>query len=443
MKYFGTDGLRGRVGEPPMTVDFALRLSSAAVRVLVPNGGTVVIGKDTRVSGYMFESALEAGFGAAGVDVKLLGPLPTPAIAVLTRKFEADLGVVISASHNPYFDNGIKFFNGEGQKLSDELEAAIEAELDKAVTTRESALLGKAEQVVTARLQYQEFCLSTVEPGLDLAGLKIILDSAHGAAYKVAPRVLSQLGAEVVPIGSSPNGRNINDQCGSTHPDLLRKVVKAVGADLGIALDGDGDRVVMVDHNGVLVDGDQLIFIIARDRKSRGELRGPVVGTVMSNLGLENSLHSQGIEFLRAAVGDRKVLAMLHEHNGMLGGETSGHIICLDKVTTGDGLVAALQILEVIKRSAGNLAELAAEMPRYPQTMINVRVAGKPNLDDLPAIRKAVAGVEATLGSTGRVVLRPSGTEPVIRVMVEGEDEALVRHLASELAESVEQACAT
>ncbi|MCH8895222.1 MAG: phosphoglucosamine mutase [Proteobacteria bacterium] len=443
MKYFGTDGLRGRVGEPPMTVDFALRLASAVARVLVPNGGTVVIGKDTRVSGYMFESALEAGFVAAGVDVKLLGPLPTPAIAVLTRKFEADLGVVISASHNPYFDNGIKFFNGEGQKLSDELEVAIEAELDNAVTTRESALLGKAEQVVTARLQYEEFCLSTVEPGLDLAGLKIVLDSAHGAAYKVAPRVLSRLGAEVVPIGSSPNGRNINDQCGSTHPDLLRKVVMAVGADLGIALDGDGDRVVMVDHNGVLADGDQLIYIIARDRKSRGELRGPVVGTVMSNLGLENTLHSQGIEFLRAAVGDRKVLAMLHEHDGILGGETSGHIICLDKVTTGDGLVAALQILEVIKRNAGNLAELAAEMPRYPQTMINVRVAGKPNLDDLPAIRKAVAGVEATLGSAGRVVLRSSGTEPVIRVMVEGEDEALVKNLASELAESVEQACST
>ena len=443
MKYFGTDGLRGRVGEPPMTVDFALRLASAVARVLIPNGGTVVIGKDTRVSGYMFESALEAGFVAAGVDVKLLGPLPTPAIAVLTRKFEADLGVVISASHNPYFDNGIKFFNGEGQKLSDELEVAIEAELDNAVTTRESALLGKAEQVVTARLQYEEFCLSTVEPGLDLAGLKIVLDSAHGAAYKVAPRVLSRLGAEVVPIGSSPNGRNINDQCGSTHPDLLRKVVMAVGADLGIALDGDGDRVVMVDHNGVLADGDQLIYIIARDRKSRGELRGPVVGTVMSNLGLENTLHSQGIEFLRAAVGDRKVLAMLHEHDGILGGETSGHIICLDKVTTGDGLVAALQILEVIKRNAGNLAELAAEMPRYPQTMINVRVAGKPNLDDLPAIRKAVAGVEATLGSTGRVVLRSSGTEPVIRVMVEGEDEALVKNLASELAESVEQACST
>ncbi len=443
MKYFGTDGLRGRVGEPPMTVDFALRLASAVARVLVPNGGTVVIGKDTRVSGYMFESALEAGFVAAGVDVKLLGPLPTPAIAVLTRKFEADLGVVISASHNPYYDNGIKFFNGEGQKLSDELELAIEAELDKAVTTRESALLGKAEQVVTARLQYQEFCLSTVEPGLDLSGLKIVLDSAHGAAYKVAPIVLARLGAEVVPIGSSPNGRNINDRCGSTHPDLLRNVVTAVGADLGIALDGDGDRVVMVDHNGVLADGDQLIYIIARDRKSRGELRGPVVGTVMSNLGLENALRSQGIKFLRAAVGDRKVLAMLHEHNGILGGETSGHIICLDKITTGDGLVAALQILEVVKRSGSKLAELAAEMPRYPQTMINVRVASKQNLDELPAIKKAVAGVEATLGSAGRVVLRPSGTEPVIRVMVEGEDAALVKNLASELAESVEQACST
>lgn len=443
MKYFGTDGLRGRVGEPPMTVDFALRLASAVARVLVPNGGTVVIGKDTRVSGYMFESALEAGFVAAGVDVKLLGPLPTPAIAVLTRKFEADLGVVISASHNPYYDNGIKFFDGEGQKLSDELELAIEAELDKAVTTRESALLGKAEQVVTARLQYQEFCLSTVEPGLDLSGLKIVLDSAHGAAYKVAPIVLARLGAEVVPIGSSPNGRNINDRCGSTHPDLLRNVVTAVGADLGIALDGDGDRVVMVDHNGVLADGDQLIYIIARDRKSRGKLRGPVVGTVMSNLGLENALRSQGIEFLRAAVGDRKVLAMLHEHNGILGGETSGHIICLDKITTGDGLVAALQILEVVKRTGRKLAELAAEMTRYPQTMINVRVASKPNLDELPAIKKAVAGVEAALGSAGRVVLRPSGTEPVIRVMVEGEDAALVKNLAGELAESVEQACST
>ncbi|MCZ6686410.1 MAG: phosphoglucosamine mutase [Gammaproteobacteria bacterium] len=441
MKYFGTDGVRGRVGDPPMTVDFALRLASAVARVLVPNGGTVVIGKDTRVSGYMFESALEAGFVAAGVDVKLLGPLPTPAIAVLTRKFSADLGVVISASHNPYFDNGIKFFNGEGEKLTDEIEIAIEAELDKAVTTRESALLGKAEQVVTARLQYQEFCLSTVEPGLNLSGLKIVLDSAHGAAYKVAPRVLSQLGAEVVPIGSSPNGRNINDQCGSTHPDLLSKVVTAVGADLGVALDGDGDRVVMVDHNGVVVDGDQLIFIIARDRKSRGELQGPVVGTVMSNLGLENTLHSHGIEFLRAAVGDRKVLAMLREHKGILGGETSGHIICLDKMTTGDGLIAALQVLEVMKRSGSDLADLAAEMPRYPQTMINVRVASKPNLDDLPAVKEAVAGVEATLGNAGRVVLRPSGTEPVIRVMVEGEDEALVKNLASELAESVEQAC--
>ncbi len=443
MKYFGTDGLRGRVGEPPMTVDFALRLASAVARVLVPNGGTVVIGKDTRVSGYMFESALEAGFVAAGVDVKLLGPLPTPAIAVLTRKFEADLGVVISASHNPYYDNGIKFFDGEGQKLSDELELAIEAELDNAVTTRESALLGKAEQVVTARLQYQEFCLSTVEPGLDLSGLKIVLDSAHGAAYKVAPIVLARLGAEVVPIGSSPNGRNINDRCGSTYPDLLRNVVTAVGADLGIALDGDGDRVVMVDHNGVLADGDQLIYIIARDRKSRGKLRGPVVGTVMSNLGLENALRSQGIEFLRAAVGDRKVLAMLHEHNGILGGETSGHIICLDKITTGDGLVAALQILEIVKRTGRKLAELAAEMQRYPQTMINVRVGSKPNLDELPAIKKAVAGVEAALGSAGRVVLRPSGTEPVIRVMVEGEDAALVKNLAGELAESVEQACST
>jgi len=441
MKFFGTDGVRGRVGDPPMTVDFALRLASAAARVVIPNRGTVVIGKDTRVSGYMFESAMEAGFVAAGVDVKLLGPLPTPAIAALTRKFGANLGVVISASHNPFYDNGIKFFNGDGEKLSDEHEVAIEAELDKAVTTRESALLGQAEQVVSARSQYQEFCISTIESSLDLSGLKIVLDCAHGAAYKVAPRVLARLGAEVVPVGSAPNGRNINEQCGSTHPDLVCKVVKAVGADLGVALDGDGDRVVMVDHNGGLVDGDQLIFVIARDRQRKNQLAGPVVGTVMSNLGLENALSKHGIKFLRAAVGDRKVLAMLREHGGILGGETSGHILCLDKTTTGDGLVAALQVLEIMQLSGSRLAELAAEIPKYPQILINVRVDSKPDLDDLPAVNQAVKVIEKSLGETGRVVLRPSGTEPVIRVMVEGEDEELVRSLAQELAESVEQAC--
>ncbi len=441
MKYFGTDGVRGRVGDPPMTVDFALRLAGAAARVLIPNGGKVVIGKDTRVSGYMFESALEAGFVAAGVDVLLLGPLPTPGIAVLTTKYDADLGVVISASHNLYSDNGIKFFNSQGEKLSDELEAAIEAELDKPVITNESARLGKAEQIVTARLQYQEFCLSTVEHGLDLSGLKIVLDCAHGAAYKVAPRVLSQLGAEVVPIGSAPNGYNINDQCGSTHPALLGKVVTATGADIGIALDGDGDRVVMVDHQGAVVDGDQLIFIIARDRKDRGELRGPVVGTVMSNLGLEKALNSLNIEFIRAAVGDRKVLARLRENNGVLGGETSGHILCLDRTTTGDGLVVALQVLALMRRTGSRLDVLAKAMRKYPQKMINVRVDGQHDLDQLPGVKAAVEKVEKALQHKGRVVLRSSGTEPVIRVMVEGENEEQVIALAGDLAASVEQAC--
>ena len=374
-RYFGTDGVRGNVGHDPMTVDFTLRLASAAARVLAPNGGTALVGKDTRVSGYMFEAALEAGFVAAGVDVSLIGPLPTPAIAYLTQRFGCRFGVVISASHNPYDDNGIKFFDAGGSKLSDETEAEIESHLDGPPLTRESNSLGKANRVDKSRVVYQEFCASTLPPGMDLSGLKIVIDCANGAAYKVAPRVLADLGAEIIPIGCSPNGRNINLRCGSTAPELLQLTVSGVQADVGIALDGDGDRLVMVDHLGRLVDGDQLMFVIARDRLAHDELPGPVVGTVMSNLGLELALREAGVEFRRAQVGDRYVLAMLKEHGGVLGGETSGHLLCLDRTTTGDGLVSALQVLAAMKRSGRPLAELTAGMARLPQVMVNVGVA--------------------------------------------------------------------
>jgi phosphoglucosamine mutase len=351
-RYFGTDGIRGTVGEHPMTVDFALQLASAAARVLAPEGGTVLIGKDTRLSGYMFESALEAGFVAAGVNVQLIGPLPTPGIAYMTRRFNCDFGVVISASHNPYDDNGIKFFDASGGKLSDELEERIEAELAQPPVTRISRSLGRATRVDRSRTLYQEFCSATIEAGLDLSGMKIVVDCANGAAYKVGPRVLADLGAEIVPIGCSPNGRNINDGCGSTAPALLQLTVPGVRAHVGLALDGDGDRLVMVDHLGRIVDGDQLLYVIARARKDAGTLKGPVVGTVMSNLGLEVALRESGVEFMRAPVGDRYVLAMLRDSNGTLGGETSGHILCLDKTTTGDGLVSGLQVLGVMKRRA-------------------------------------------------------------------------------------------
>ena len=439
-KYFGTDGVRGRVGEDPMTVDFALRLASAAGRVLAPEGGTVLIGKDTRLSGYMFESALEAGFVASGVNVMLIGPLPTPGIAYMTRRFECDFGVVISASHNPYDDNGIKFFDGEGGKLSDELEARIEAELDNPVLTRASRSLGRAMRVDRSRTHYQEFCASTLSEGTDLAGLKVVIDCANGAAYKVGPRVLADLGAEIVPIGCSPNGRNINDGCGSLHPELLQLTVTGVRAQIGVALDGDGDRVVLVDHFGRIVDGDQILYILARARHEAGALTGPVVGTVMSNLGLEVALRERGIEFRRAAVGDRYVLSLLRETGGMLGGETSGHILCLDRTTTGDGLVSALQVLEVMQRTGRSLAELAAPMRKFPQVLLNVQVAERFNPSEVPSVCAAVARVEATLGSTGRVVLRASGTEPVIRVMVESREEASAKAAAAELAEAVRTA---
>jgi phosphoglucosamine mutase len=439
-KYFGTDGVRGRVGAEPMTVEFALRLASAVARVLAPNGGTALVGKDTRVSGYMFEAALEAGFVAAGVDVSLIGPLPTPAIAYLTQRFGCSFGVVISASHNPFEDNGIKFFDSKGSKLSDELEEQIEGFLDGPALTRDSTGLGKATRVDKSRVVYQEFCASTMPPGMDLAGLKIVIDCANGAAYKVAPRVLADLGAEIIPIGCSPNGRNINLRCGSTAPELLQLTVAGVGADVGIALDGDGDRLVMVDHLGRLVDGDQLMYVVALDRKAHGELKGPVVGTVMSNLGLEHALKAEGIAFLRAAVGDRYVLAMLRENGGVLGGETSGHLLCLDRTTTGDGLVSALQVLAAMKQTGQPLAELAAGMARFPQVMVNVRVKERIDPARSSAIQAAVQRVEASLGDAGRVVLRASGTEPLIRVMVEGRDEPVVKRHAQELAEVVRQA---
>src|SRR6202047_699256 len=405
-RYFGTDGVRGTVGEHPMTVDFALQLASAAARVLAPEGGTVLIGKDTRLSGYMFESALEAGFVAAGVNVQLIGPLPTPGIAYMTRRFNCDFGVVISASHNPYDDNGIKFFDATGAKLSDELEERIEQELAQPPVTRTSRSLGRATRVDRSRTHYQEFCASTIPPGTDLSGLKIVIDCANGAAYKVAPRVLADLGAEIVPIGCSPNGRNINDGCGSTAPELLQLTVPGVRAQVGMALDGDGDRVVMVDELGRCVDGDQLLFILATARRAAGELRGPVVGTVMSNLGLEHALTERGIDFRRAQVGDRNVLAMLNQTRGTLGGETSGHILCLDKTTTGDGLISALQVLAVMKQTESGLAELAAGMKKYPQVLLNVRIA-KP-FDPLtePGVARVVAEVETRLMGRGRIVLR-------------------------------------
>jgi phosphoglucosamine mutase len=441
-QYFGTDGVRGTVGSDPMTADFAMRLASAAAQVLVPTGGTVVIGKDTRLSGYMFESALEAGFVAAGADVLLIGPLPTPGIARLTQEFSADLGVVISASHNPYFDNGIKFFDRSGSKLNDEIERKIEEHLKNPAITLESKLLGKAKRIDTARVRYQEFCAASIPEGMDFSGLKVVFDGANGAGYKVGPRTLGNLGAEVIPIGCSPNGKNINDGCGSTEPDLLQLTVPTLKANVGVALDGDGDRLVMVDEKGQLIDGDQLLYILATSRHSKGELQGPVVGTVMSNLGLEKALRAQNIEFMRANVGDRYVLEVLRETGGMIGGETSGHMIVLDKATTGDGLVCALQVLAIMKETGKSLSELASGMPKYPQTMVNVRTKNRLDPHSSVDVRAALKAAEAELADTGRVVLRASGTEPVIRVMVEGEDRDQVVNIANRLAEVVAAAAA-
>jgi len=440
-KYFGTDGIRGRVGDHPVTADFMLKLGWAAGRVLGTSGcSRVIIGKDTRISGYMFESALEAGLSAAGVDVRLLGPMPTPAIAYLTRTLHACAGIVISASHNSYVDNGIKFFSSEGTKLPEEVELAIEAELDKAMVTVESHKLGKAERVTDAAGRYIEFCKSTIPLTLSLKGLKIVVDCANGATYQVAPSVFDELGAEVVAIGTDPDGLNINQDCGSTQPDLLTEIVLDHKADLGVALDGDGDRVIMVDHKGNLVDGDELLFIIAMSRQREGTLNGGVVGTLMSNLGLEHALQSHDISFSRANVGDRYVLELLKKNSSLLGGESSGHIICLDRTTTGDGIVSALQILAAMVKSGKSLYDLKAGMKKYPQRMINVPVSKKVNLDNSAVVQDAVKSAEQRLAGKGRVLLRSSGTELLVRVMVEGEDAQQVSDEADQLAAVVAQA---
>ena len=442
-KYFGTDGVRGRVGSKHMNAEFVLRLGRAAGRVLARRGeSTVLVGKDTRISGYMFESALEAGLSAAGVNTHLLGPMPTPAIAYLTKRLGAEAGVVISASHNSYQDNGIKFFSADGRKLPDEVEAEIEAELDKPFETVESGELGSAKRVVDAAARYVEFCKSTVPYGLKLAGLKVVLDCAHGATYRVAPVVFDDLGAKLSCIGVNPNGLNINKDCGSTHPEALREKVLELKADFGVAFDGDGDRVLMVDHKGELVDGDELLYIIAMSRKSEGKLTGPVVGTLMSNLGLEQALAQQGIPFRRAAVGDRYVLAMLEKLGGILGGENSGHIICLDRATTGDGIVAALQVLQALHVSGKTLADARAPVRKYPQVLVNVKTQSRVDLKT-PRVQAAVSAVEKKLDGRGRVLLRPSGTEPVVRVMVEGEEADLVGALAEDIAAAVRAAAGT
>jgi phosphoglucosamine mutase len=434
-KFFGTDGIRGHVGEYPVTAEFMLKLGWAAGRVLGTRRNTrVIIGKDTRISGYMFESALEAGLSAAGVDILLLGPMPTPAVAYLTRTLHACAGIVISASHNAYADNGIKFFSGEGTKLPDEVELAIEAELDMPMTTVASNQLGKAKRVQDVEGRYIEFCKSTIPLGLSLSGLKVVVDCAHGATYNVAPSVFEELGADVVAIGVEPDGLNINRDCGSTHPQHLQKTVLEHQADVGIALDGDGDRVIMVDHRGELVDGDELLYIIALSRQQRGALSGGVVGTLMSNLGLEHALLAQNIAFDRANVGDRYVLERLTQTGSLIGGESSGHIICLDRTTTGDGIVSALQVLTAMTQSGKSLSELKNGMKKYPQHMINVPVRGKVDLDKAAAVQAAVKSAEQRMAGRGRVLLRPSGTEPVVRVMVEGENGQQVLEEAEQLA---------
>ena len=437
-KYFGTDGVRGEVGKPPITADFFLKLGWAVGTVLADGRrGKVVIGKDTRISGYMFESVLEAGLTAAGVDAVLLGPMPTPAVAYLTRTLRATAGIVISASHNPYTDNGVKFFTEDGGKLSDDIELAIEAAIDSTMQTVSSTDIGKAVRIDDAAGRYIEFCKSTVPPDLTLQGLRIVVDCAHGATYHIAPSVLSELGAEVVSIGCAPNGLNINAGFGPSAPDTLRDAVLERRADLGIAFDGDGDRVMMVDAGGEIVDGDELLFIIAEDRHAGGLLNGSVVGTVMTNRGLEMALRSRGIGLHRAKVGDRHVMELMREHGSLVGGESSGHIICLDRVTTGDGIVSALQVLHALVRSDRTLREARQGMSKYPQTLRNVQLAKRIELDSDVALQDAIAAAEADLGTDGRVLLRVSGTEPIVRIMVEGASHAEVEKQADRLAEIV------
>jgi phosphoglucosamine mutase len=440
-KYFGTDGIRGRVGEYPVTADFMLKLGWAAGTVLTRHTEgkkRVLIGKDTRVSGYMFESALEAGLVAAGVDVDMLGPMPTPAIAYLTRTFRAAAGIVISASHNPVEDNGIKFFAADGYKLPDQVELEIEALMDEPLITNSSHHLGKARRLNDATGRYIEFCKGTLPAGFDLTGLKIVVDCANGATYHAGPRVFKELGAKTIAMGNTPNGFNINEQCGSTHMDGLQQAVIEQQADFGIAFDGDGDRVLFVDGNGEVVDGDELIYIIAQHRRVSGNCRG-VAGTQMSNLGLELALKDLGIPFERTKVGDRYVVEALKANNWELGGEASGHVLCSDLNSTGDGIVAALQVVLALAESGRTLAELKTGMSKFPQTMINVRLSAKVDISNNQVINDAVTAAETELAGRGRVLLRPSGTEPLIRVMVEGEDQALVNKLVASLAETVEQ----
>ena len=437
-KYFGTDGIRGRVGDGVMTPDFVLKLGWAVGRVLCSDTrNLVLIGKDTRISGYMFESVLEAGLSAAGVNSRLLGPMPTPAVAYLTRTLRAAAGIVISASHNPFYDNGVKFFSSDGKKLPDDIEIEIESQLDQPLEVVESDQLGKVERVGDAAGRYIEFCKSTIPTRIKLNGLKIVVDCAHGATYHIAPNVFSELGAEVISISSDPDGLNINSECGATNPKFLRMAVIEHHADLGIAIDGDGDRLIMVDNTGAIVDGDELLYIIAHARKTENLLHGGVVGTLMSNLGLEHALRDSNIEFKRADVGDRYVMEMLQKHSWELGGESSGHIICLDRTTTGDAIISALQVLQILVTTQKSLREAKSGMNKYPQILINVPVRSKIDIDNAPEIQQAVKDAESDLNDSGRVLLRPSGTEPLIRVMVEGVDAPQVKQLAQQIADSV------
>jgi phosphoglucosamine mutase len=442
-KYFGTDGIRGRVGDDKVNAEFILKLGWAAGRVLGNResngeGGKILIGKDTRISGYMFESALEAGLAAAGVDIHLLGPMPTPAVAYLTRTLRAQAGIVISASHNPHQDNGIKFFSSQGAKLPDEQELAIEQMIDQPMKTVDAERLGKAYRINDAAGRYIEFCKSTVPLGTSLKGIKLVLDCANGAAYHIAPHVFSEMGAKVFSIGDKPNGLNINDGVGSTHPERLRVAVLEQGADLGIAFDGDADRVLMVDACGELIDGDQLLYIIACARQRTGGLQGAVVGTQMTNLGMEHALAERGIALDRVKVGDRYIMERLLQNGGLLGGESSGHIICLDRTSTGDGIVSALQVLAEMQQTGQGLLELLQPLRLYPQRLINLRLQQDGLMGDAE-VQRAVAQTEAQLGAAGRVLLRPSGTEPLIRVMLEGQDEQQVNRLAESLAERIRQ----
>ncbi|EKK7302468.1 phosphoglucosamine mutase [Escherichia coli] len=438
-KYFGTDGIRGRVGDAPITPDFVLKLGWAAGKVLARHGSRkIIIGKDTRISGYMLESALEAGLATAGLSALFTGPMPTPAVAYLTRTFRAEAGIVISASHNPFYDNGIKFFSIDGTKLPDAVEEAIEAEMEKEISCVDSAELGKASRIVDAAGRYIEFCKATFPNELSLSELKIVVDCANGATYHIAPNVLRELGANVIAIGCEPNGVNINAEVGATDVRALQARVLAEKADLGIAFDGDGDRVIMVDHEGNKVDGDQIMYIIAREGLRQGQLRGGAVGTLMSNMGLELALKQLGIPFARAKVGDRYVLEKMQEKGWRIGAENSGHVILLDKTTTGDGIVAGLQVLEAMARNHMSLHDLCSGMKMFPQILVNVRyTAGSGDPLEHESVKAVTAEVEAALGSRGRVLLRKSGTEPLIRVMVEGEDEAQVTEFAHRIADAV------